>query len=535
MRLGTLLALVLLASAAAMGGACSADGLVFDRLDPTGAGDHQCVPAGPAGWLGPFALYDGDPATVPSCAPPFPVTVLRAHADLQRDDAVCSACFCRAPTEVSCKPDSIWLHGGIDCNASLTTFDFGDDGSVCQGDGSANVASVFSWGWDAIGKCAPSPSQTPVINPPAWSREVVGCASPMVGECGCVAGEVCAPSPAAPFDDSVLCVAHPGEVACTSPIYRSRRLVHAGLADDRWCTACSCNFHGSSCSGTLRGHTDSACSNQVFSAPAETGDCVNAAARYFTWTPGAPTNPGCNAQGGDSMGCARPTDPITVCCTGDEDPCPPDMIEIPSPGGGTYCVDATEVTNSRYALFLEAAPPAAGQPPECAWNQTYVPASGWPGVPDNPVTHVDWCDAHAYCAWAGRQLCGAMGGGAAPFDALDDPTASQWYAACSRGGQQSYPYGSQHKSGMCNDGDLPDFSLEPVGFRACCEGGYWGLHDMIGNVAEWEDSCDEALGASDQCRTRGLAPYGSGASCEQDETGRRDRADDQIGIRCCSL
>jgi sulfatase modifying factor 1 len=69
----------------------------------------------------------------------------------------------------------------------------------------------------------------------------------------------------------------------------------------------------------------------------------------------------------------------------------------------TFCIDATEVTNAQYRAFLAAkGSDLGGQPETCTWNTSYLPGV-WPVPPTLdgfPVVTVDWCDAHAYCAWA---------------------------------------------------------------------------------------------------------------------------------------
>src|SRR6185437_5545544 len=111
----------------------------------------------------------------------------------------------------------------------------------------------------------------------------------------------------------------------------------------------------------------------------------------------------------------------------------------------------------------------------------------------DPVVCVDWCDAQAYCAWAGKRLCGAIGGG--PATTYGDPNESQWYNACSNGGTTSFPYGNDYVAGDCNGGA----TVAAVGTTPGCQGltsPYFGIFDMSGNVKEWED----------HCMPRGLAP-----------------------------
>jgi formylglycine-generating enzyme required for sulfatase activity len=204
---------------------------------------------------------------------------------------------------------------------------------------------------------------------------------------------------------------------------------------------------------------------------------------------------------------------------------------------GTFCIDSTEVTNDQYAAFLNAQPSAAGLPDPCANQKSFVPAGTWPapdGSKNVPVLNVDWCDAVAYCAWAGKRLCGKIGGGSNDTGDMADPAKSQWFAACSQGGVRDYPYGSTYQKGTCN-GESVQAGPAAVGSLGDCVGGAPGLFDMSGNVAEWEDSCK----TSDNtvvCMARGGAFNSNPTGLACDATSKETRADpqDDVGFRCCS-
>jgi formylglycine-generating enzyme required for sulfatase activity len=210
---------------------------------------------------------------------------------------------------------------------------------------------------------------------------------------------------------------------------------------------------------------------------------------------------------------------------------------------GAFCIDSTEVTNADYAAFLSAPPPA--QPAACAWNTSFVPGA-WPpaaGQGAYPVVAVDWCDAFAYCAWAGKRLCGAVGGGPTPFAAFADPTESQWMNACSAAGARVFPYGDAYDGAACNGKELPDGGgSRAVGSLATCQGGTAGIFDMSGNVYEWEDACDGDSGAADPCHYRGGGyftpgpPASTNLECAGGATLARDpgAAFLDVGFRCCS-
>jgi formylglycine-generating enzyme required for sulfatase activity len=183
---------------------------------------------------------------------------------------------------------------------------------------------------------------------------------------------------------------------------------------------------------------------------------------------------------------------------------------------GGYCIDSTEVTNSHYADFLASNPSAASQPTFCQWNTSFVPGQGWPatGKDTHPVVYVNWCDADAYCRWAGKRLCGKIGGGSTLTAEATDPTKSQWYNACTAGGTRKYPYGNTYSATACNGKDRGVGATMPVGASSGCVGGFPWLFDMSGNVQEYDDTCRPGPNPTpdwDLCAVRG-GSYGDDAS-----------------------
>jgi formylglycine-generating enzyme len=215
----------------------------------------------------------------------------------------------------------------------------------------------------------------------------------------------------------------------------------------------------------------------------------------------------------------------------------------PMGAAGTFCIDQTEVTQAEYKKFLEASP--ALQDGVCATNDSFVPGqqnNGFicsqnlfdPAVyPDSPVRCVDWCDAKAYCQWAGKRLCGKRGGGALDPTAFADPAQSEWMSACSMNGVKKYPYGPVFTPGACHGSGTPSTpALPAVRSAASCVGGFPGLYDMSGDAAEWEDSCD----AENKCRLRGgdITGTDTALACDADRIGSRFGLGMSIGLRCCA-
>jgi formylglycine-generating enzyme len=221
------------------------------------------------------------------------------------------------------------------------------------------------------------------------------------------------------------------------------------------------------------------------------------------------------------------------------DACPsgrgPHMVLVEIPGGARFCIDATEATRGQYKEFLDhGLPPLpANQPAECAGNTSYGADDISLADTDLPVGGVDWCDALAFCAWAGKRLCGALGdGGVLTRSESKDPQRSEWTAACSKSGTRAYPYGQDHEVDACHSPS--DAAPIEVGKRARCEGGYPGIFDMVGNVAEWENACDAVpFDAGDRCSTRG-GNWRDDRSCYQNDSEVPTTSGASRGIRCCA-
>lgn len=244
------------------------------------------------------------------------------------------------------------------------------------------------------------------------------------------------------------------------------------------------------------------------------------------------------SQGGESPGSSRC--PIGL-------PGPP-LVMITTGAMAPYCMDATEVTREQYREFLGQAT-APGDDVECEWNSSFEPSlAGTPTEdgegceldetrPGYPVACVDWCDAQAYCRWAGKRLCGGTGGARLSLDgAIDDGSneaaADEWFNACAGGEYHVYPYGDLHRDGICRDAGDASLGTWPVK-SSTCQGKASGVYDLVGNVQEWENAC--GAGIAEFCAVRGGA-YSSTGSCPKSAGAAIDNRSQKltIGIRCCA-
>ncbi|HEY5731283.1 MAG TPA: SUMF1/EgtB/PvdO family nonheme iron enzyme [Anaerolineales bacterium] len=150
-----------------------------------------------------------------------------------------------------------------------------------------------------------------------------------------------------------------------------------------------------------------------------------------------------------------------------------------------YWIDQVEITNAMFAQFVEdtgyltkaeetGSSNVLGRIYEGAdWMHPY--GAGSSNVEDNPVVHISWDDALAYCTWAERRL----------------PTEAEWEKAASWNDLEKqkydFPWGNEFVCGngvfSCNGYTKP----APVG-QFLAGASPYGALDMAGNVSEWVSS-----------------------------------------------
>ncbi len=283
------------------------DGATDDTGSPPmcGAGT-SCAPDVPAGWSGPAMLYVGtdEPPTCPAGAPEL---VVSAGMDLSAPAADCG-CECGAATGFDCTVDVTEagsVCGNLVFNPETFTLESGQCTTTSTND---SAFSTNSPSLDVSGaQCDPQESAT--VPPAGFGTHVAACQATSMGECAdgsCVADD-------AGFDQ--VCVYTGGDVECPAGPYTEREVAFNSWTDTRDCSTCTCDDPTGTCGGTVAFR--SSCGGVALPVLYGTVDppgCGNASQDPPAMIYNADPDVECAPSGGDPIGQATPSGPVTICC-----------------------------------------------------------------------------------------------------------------------------------------------------------------------------------------------------------------------------
>jgi formylglycine-generating enzyme required for sulfatase activity len=130
-----------------------------------------------------------------------------------------------------------------------------------------------------------------------------------------------------------------------------------------------------------------------------------------------------------------------------------------------------------------------------------------------PWTSATCDEAAAACQQADKRLC-------------ED---SEWTAACQGATLSTYPYGDTYNPTVCNGSGHTAGVPVPTGSMSLCEGGYAGLHDLSGNVAEWTAKS----GGSCNARGGSFTSDATALRCDASFSAASTEYAFDVGFRCC--
>jgi len=223
-------------------------------------------------------------------------------------------------------------------------------------------------------------------------------------------------------------------------------------------------------------------------------------------------------------------------------------VDVPS---DSFCVDQTEVTREQYERFLADAPAFTSEtlPEACRAVADHAPSAECASSTDlcvgdgcgrYPQTCIGFCDAAAFCAWSGKELCGDIGGGYG-VRTVDEQVGGRWTAACGNGldaeggPSQKFAYGSAYSAARCNTetGTVAEVASYPQCEAASAE----SVFDLSGNVAEFTGVLRQSgEGGELRATARGTAGFGFNAgngTCDALIDVPLDYRLPEVGFRCC--
>lgn len=186
---------------------------------------------------------------------------------------------------------------------------------------------------------------------------------------------------------------------------------------------------------------------------------------------------------------------VMLGCSPDDLECADDERPHEIPTAQAFWIDKTEVT---FAAFQKYAHERSARVLDQRQGNLY------------PITNVRWDDAESYCEWAGGRL----------------PTEAEWEYA-GRGGNP--------KSRYARLDDIAYYAGNAVGPHPVGEkqANGFGLHDMLGNVAEWvSNSCDATVSNPHLIRGGSYLDQERAVRVSARDCRSGDIPADDIGFRC---
>lgn len=234
------------------------------------------------------------------------------------------------------------------------------------------------------------------------------------------------------------------------------------------------------------------------------------------------------------------------------------LVRVDFPSGHCVWLDEREVTVGAYSQWIAAVTDAEIEwdASWCRWKEHRNDPVGDLDDPcralldggdldpfgeRKPIRCVDWCDAQAFCTWAGKRLplefssIGVQG-------LKSDPR--EWRAGCTNGFQTESPWGNDLGPDRCNvrlENGLCGTSTGVCGastvgdFPRCTS--QRGADNLLGNVAEWVLACTPTPITSvepTRCLTLGGGFDEPLRSCSTEYARRMDERRPNLGFRCAT-
>lgn len=234
------------------------------------------------------------------------------------------------------------------------------------------------------------------------------------------------------------------------------------------------------------------------------------------------------------------------------------MARIDMQGGSCVWMDVTEVTVGQFNEWLDDpdVEPIKWDTAWCSWKRTREdpatspaaascraaidPRESQPFSIEKPIRCVDWCEAEAFCEWASKRLCNDFGHSGTQAKGVPH----EWREACSNAQTTAFPWGDSPYGAKCNTDQTTNACLVEAAVCGAFAVESWpecssraGVHDLLGNVAEWVYSCNlQAQSDANEptsCLALGGAYDEPRKDCFDDASYSNDTRSPEVGFRCC--